>query len=289
MNGLIVLVLASGAVQAAEQKVHRDLPYAGTTHRLQTLDVYAPSGGSHHPVLVWIHGGGWRQGDKSNVQHKPQAFIQHGFVFVSVNYRLAPEVSLKEMAGDVAKAIRWVHDHIADYGGDPRAIYVAGHSAGAHLAALVCTDERYLSREKLSLELIKGCIPVDTAVYDVGQQIKESGPLRAQLYVTVFGEDPNLHREFSPIHHVAKAKGIPPFLILHVADRPDSTAQSRSFGAALQAASVYAKVVACKGQNPCHHQPRSWLGRRLPYPGNVPIPHGDARHKEHVGGVVRAR
>jgi len=101
------------------------------------------------------------------VQVKPQAFVDRGFVFVSTNYRFVPNVTIKEMAGDIARPIRWVHDHAQVSGGDPNTILVMGHSAGAQLAALVCTDDRYLRTEKLSLSIIKGCVPVDGDTYDV--------------------------------------------------------------------------------------------------------------------------
>ena len=176
-TSLVGLLLAS-ALFAAEPKVHRDLAYAEPKNEWQTLDVYAPSEGKNHPVVIWIHGGGWHRGDKSEVQKKPQVFVDHGFVFVSINYRLFPHVTIKQIAGDVAKAIRWTHDHAEEYGGDPDAIFVMGHSAGAQLAALVCTDDRYLKAVGLPLSAIKGCVPVDGDSYDVPMQIKavEEGP-----------------------------------------------------------------------------------------------------------------
>ena len=115
-----ILVLAATAC-AAEPKVHRGLPYAEPGSELQTLDVYAPAEGKNLPVVVWIHGGGWHSGDKSDVEKKPQALLDKGFVFVSINYRLFPTVTIKQIAADVAKAIRWTSDHIREYGGDPRA------------------------------------------------------------------------------------------------------------------------------------------------------------------------
>ena len=183
---LFVAFLASPLL-AAEPKVHRDLAYAEPKNERQTLDVYAPAEGKNHPVVVWIHGGGWQAGDKKDVQKKPQAFVDKGFVFVSINYRLLPDkVTIKQMAGDVAKAIRWTHDHAKDYGGDPNTIFVMGHSAGAQLAALVCTDDRYLKAEGLPLSIIKGCVPVDGDTYDVPLQIadrgaKASGRLQAEV------------------------------------------------------------------------------------------------------------
>jgi arylformamidase len=241
-----VFLLASPLV-AAEPKVQRGIPYAEPKNERQMLDVYAPTEGKGHLVVLWIHGGGWKAGDKKGVQKKPQAFVDKGYIFVSTNYRFIPKVTVKEMTGDIAKAIRWVHDHAQEYGGDPNSIFVMGHSAGAHLAALVCTDDRYLKAEGLPLSIIKGCVPVDTAVYDVQKQIETIGSPRAAMYSSVFGKSEASQKEFSPITNVAKGKSIPPFLILHVADRPDSRTQSQTFAGKLKDAGVFAKVVAAEG------------------------------------------
>lgn len=242
-----ILAFTSFAV-ASESQVHRDLAYTDPADSSRRLDVYAPDDGKGHPVLVWIHGGGWRQGDKAHVQRKPQAFVDRGFVFVSVNYRFVPDVTVKEMTGDIAKAIRWVHDHAESYGGSPDTILVAGHSAGAHLAALVCTDGSHLAAEGLPLSTIKGCIPVDTAAYDVPKQVKSRRPLMSGVYAVPFGQDESAQKSLSPIAHVARGKGIPPFLILHVADRPDSTAQSQAFAKTLNEAGIRAKLVPGNGK-----------------------------------------
>jgi acetyl esterase/lipase len=242
----LALCLAA-PLPADEPKVHRGLPYAGPKNERQTLDVYAPAKGKDHPVVVWIHGGGWRKGDKGSVQKKPQAFVDKGFVFVSTNYRFVPQVTVKEMAGDVAKAVRWVHEHAREYGGDPQSVFVMGHSAGAHLAALVCTDDRYLKAEGLPLSVLKGCVPVDVSVYDIPKRLKDGGAVPPATFKEVFGEKEESHREFSPAAHVAKGKHIPPFLILHVADRPETKAQSHWFADRLKEAGVSAKVVAAEG------------------------------------------
>jgi arylformamidase len=210
---LFVLFLAS-PVLAAEPKVHRGLAYAEPKSERRMLDVYAPTQGKNLPVVIWIHGGGWKVGDKNSVQKKPQAFIEQGFVFVATNYRFLPKVTLKEMTSDIAKAIHWVHNHAQEYGGDPKSIFVMGHSAGAHLAALVCTDDRYLKAEGLSLSIIKGCVPVDTAVYDVQKQIATIGAPRVAVYSGVFGKSESGQKEFSPITYVSKGKNIPPFLCI---------------------------------------------------------------------------
>jgi arylformamidase len=244
---LFVLFLASPTL-ADEPNAHRGLAYAEPRNERQMLDVYAPTQGKGLPVVVWIHGGGWQAGDKKEVHNKPQAFAERGFLFVSINYRLLPTVTIKQMAEDVAKAIRWVHDHVKDYGGDPNTIIVAGHSAGAQLAALVSTDERYLKAEGLPLSVIMACVPVDGDTYDVAMQIKTVEAKRAAIYRIKFGDE-KMQKELSSVTHVAKGKNIPPFLILHVADHPETKGQSQRLVKALQEAGISAKAYPAEGKS----------------------------------------
>lgn len=243
-----LLVLFVSTSFAGEPTAHRGLAYAEPKTERRTLDVYAADKGKELPVVVWIHGGGWQSGNKSEVHHKPQAFAAKGFVFVSINYRLLPDATIKQMAGDVAKAIRWAHDHARDYGGDPNRLIVMGHSAGAQLAALVCTDERYLKAEGLPLSVIKACVPVDGDTYDVPMQIMMVEDRRAKIYRIKFGDEA-MQKELSPVTHVAKGKNIPPFLILHVAEHPETKAQSQRLVKALQEAGISAKTYPAEGKN----------------------------------------
>ncbi len=263
MRSFLASLLLTTTAFAGESRVDRDVPYAGTKNARQTLDVYAPTEGKGHPVAFWIHGGGWQGGDKRDVDVKPRGFVDKGYVFVSVNYRLLPEATIHEMAGDVAKAIRWVHDHAKDYGGDPGMISVAGHSAGAQLAALICTDERYLKAEGMSLASIKRCIPVDGDTYDVPLQVATVEDRRAKLYLSKFGPEAS-QKDLSPITHVARDKGIPPFLILHVADHPETRAQSQRLAKALNEAGVPASAFPAQGKN--HGSINADLGK----PGDEP-------------------
>ncbi len=248
---LLVLFFAP-LVGAAEPKVERGIPYALPKHEQQTLDVYAPAAGKNHPVALWIHGGGWHSGDKSDVGSKPQALVDRGFVFVSINYRLWPSVTIRQIAEDVAKAIRWTHEHAAEYGGDPKRLFILGHSAGAQLAALVCTDERYLKAENLSFALIKGCVPVDGDTYDLPMRfatVKKSGNQKlAERDQERFGDEQR-QREMSSLTYIARGKHIPPFLILHVADYPDTGGQSRRLYQALQEAGVPARIYPAEGKD----------------------------------------
>ena len=247
MRSVIILLVLATPLRAAEPQVHRDLPYAESRNERQALDVYAPTEGKGHPVVFWIHGGGWQGGDKSEVNSKPRAFVDKGFVFVSTNYRLLPKVTINQMAGDVAKAIRWARDHAKEYGGDPDTIFVTGHSAGAQLAALVCTDERYLKAEGMSLAGIKGCVPVDGDTYDVPMQIATVEQPRAERYKVKFG-DAESRKDLSPVTHTAKGKNIPPFLILHVADHPETKGQSLRLVKALREAGVPATACPASGK-----------------------------------------
>ena len=255
MKHLMCLFLAVTVLSEARgQDVKRNIPYVENANERQVLDVYSPQGAKKLPVIFWIHGGGWETGDKAQVQVKPQAFTQHGFVFVSTNYRLLPSVDMATLIRDVAKSIGWVHDHIAEHGGDPNRLLIAGHSAGAQLAALLCTDDRYLKDEGLTLAIVKGCVPVDGDTYDV-PAIIETAETRRRVHGLPqakfshrekFGNDPAKHRDFSAVTHVAKDKGIPPFLILHVGDHPDTSAQAQHFGNVLRDAGVSVKVFGAK-------------------------------------------
>jgi acetyl esterase/lipase len=257
------LLLLTSWLVSADPQVHRDLAYTEPKNERQTLDVYGPAEGKNHPIIFWIHGGGWQAGDKTDVQVKPQAFVDKGFVFVSTNYRLLPTVTIRQMAGDIAKSIRWIHDHAGQYGGDPERIFVMGHSAGAQLAALVSTDDRYVRHEGLSLSIIRGCVPVDGDTYDVPMQIRTVEQRRADRYRWKFGDEAS-QKDLSPVTHVAKEKGIPPFLILHVADHPETKAQSQRLAKALQEAGISAKASPAEGKN------HTTINADLGLPGDKP-------------------
>jgi len=235
---------------AYAQRVTRDIPYA-TAHERQVLDVYAPEGAKNLPVIFWIHGGGWESGNKSMVGVKPKAFTEAGFVFVSTGYRLLPTVDMAALTNDVATALGWVHKNIATYGGDPARLFVMGHSAGGQLAALMCTDEKYAKAQGFSLTTIKGCVPVDADTFDIPAIIEVAEtrarvhhlPLPTNGHRQKFGNDPEKHRDFSAVTHVAPNKGIPPFLILHITGNPDTSAQAQRFAAVLRSAGISAKVV----------------------------------------------
>lgn len=245
------LLTMGGLIQAQEKK--SDVPYVDDGHARHLLDIYSPSPNRRgkRPVLFWIHGGGWQAGDKSQVALKPKVLADRGFVFVSTNYRLLPEVTMELLIADVAASLGWVHRHIDMYGGDPDKIFVGGHSAGAQLAALLCTDDRVLKRERVPFSSLAGCIPVDGDTYDIPKiiltaehrQAVYGGPMPTSGHRQKFGNDPLKHVDFSAVTHVGPGKQIPPFLIPYFSGNPDTTAQARRLEAVLRAAGVPARAV----------------------------------------------
>lgn len=248
----LVFALASFA-----QEVKRSLPYVENGHARHVLDIYAPANAKNLPVVFWIHGGGWQTGDKANVQEKPAWFTKKGFVFVSINHRLLPEVDMGTLVRDVAKAFGWVHRHIAEHGGDPQRVVVGGHSSGAQLATLICTDDRYLKEEGVAFSSLIGCVPVDGDTYDIPAIIEVAETRRRVHHEPPakfghrekFGNDPAKHIDFSAVTHVAKGKSIPPFLIVHVADHPDNSAQARRLAAVLKESEIPVTVFGGKETN----------------------------------------
>jgi acetyl esterase/lipase len=247
----LVFIPVACVSNAQAQGPARDIPYA-TAHERQVLDVYAPPGAKNLPVVFWIHGGGWQSGDKTMVALKPKAFTEAGFIFVSINHRLLPTAEMGAITKDVGNALGWVHKNIAEYGGDPARLLVMGHSSGGQLAALMCTDDRYAKAEGFPLTIIRGCVPVDADTFDIPAIIEVAEtrarahqlPLPTYGHRQKFGNDPVKHRDFSAVTHVAPNKGIPRFLILHIAGHPDTGAQARRMANVLEAAGIPVKVVA---------------------------------------------
>jgi arylformamidase len=186
--------------------VSRDVAYGPA--RLQKLDVYPAPGDTcgTDPVVVWVHGGGWRAGDKARLEAKRRWALRNGWTLVSVNYRLsdpdlpaARRIRYPTHNRDVGRAVTWVYDHIDGYGGDPSRIALIGHSAGAQIVSSVGVDEDYLRRAVR--EAVCGVVSLDTEGYDVAARIRGGGRA-ARLYRNAFGNDPAVWRDASPINHV---------------------------------------------------------------------------------------
>ncbi|HEV7293344.1 MAG TPA: alpha/beta hydrolase [Devosia sp.] len=131
------------AMDSGTAKVGDGIAYAdGPRHK---LDIYAPEQrGDAAPVVFFIYGGGWSRGERSDYQFAGRALASRGFVTVIADYRLVPEVTYPGFLEDSAKALRWVQDNIATYGGDPNRLFLAGHSAGAYNSVMLALDPSFL-------------------------------------------------------------------------------------------------------------------------------------------------
>jgi len=188
-------------------KVVKDIAYydGPDTHpKKHKLDLFLPEGKKAFPVLMFIHGGGWRGGDKDHwfgmYGKLGRTFAQEGIGTAVISYRLSPQVIHPEHVRDCARAFAWLHKHIGEYGGRNDRIFVTGQSAGGHLTALLLTNEKFLHEHGLSAANIAGAIPI-SGVYRVNRNL-----FRA------FGEDPGNWADACPITHARG--GLPPFLIL---------------------------------------------------------------------------
>ncbi len=250
------------------QRLTSDIPYVDDGHERHVLDIYSPEQATDQslPVMFWIHGGGWQVGDKSDVGLKPKALTARGFVFVSTNYRLLPDVSMEVLIRDVATSLGWVHKNIAGYGGDPDRIFVGGHSAGAQLAALICTDDRHLKEQGVPFDVLKGCVPVDGDTYDIPKIIMTAehrqtlygGKMFTFGHRQKFGNDPEKHVDYSAVTHVAKGKNIPPFLLLYFSGNPDTRAQAHRMESVLKESDIPARTYGKRDSN--HSQLNNDLG-----------------------------
>ncbi len=222
-----------GSVDAVELSYGKD--------PLQKLDYWKPlKAGS--PLVIFVHGGGWKRGDKkiATGTEKSGHYLQQGYAFASINYRLVPAATVEQQAQDVADAIAHLIGHAEALGFDSSRIVLMGHSAGAHLSALVGTDMKYLKQAELGPKSLRGVIPLDGACYDVPRQIADGGDFMHDTYLQAFGAEKERQLALSPTAQ-ADAPNAPAFLILHV-QRVDGTAQSRALGEALQKAGTPAEV-----------------------------------------------
>ncbi|MGS0891020.1 alpha/beta hydrolase [Burkholderia stagnalis] len=135
----------------------------------QRLDVYAPESrtGTNHPVVVYFYGGGWQSGHLSDSRGVAQALAARDVVTIAADYRIYPETVFPGFLDDPAAAVRWTLDHVSAFGGDRKRIFVMGHSSGAHMAAMLATDPRYLAKQRIANTSLSGMIGLSGPYADI--------------------------------------------------------------------------------------------------------------------------
>jgi acetyl esterase/lipase/carbon monoxide dehydrogenase subunit G len=185
-------------------------------------------------VLLFWHGGGWTSGYKEWMSFMAPAMVQAGVTFVSAGYRLAPTHLFPQGFEDCAEAVAWVHAHIARWGGDASRLFLGGHSAGGHYAALLSVRRDWQPRLALPSDAVAGCLPI-SGVYEFGA---DSGLSQRPRFL---GPGPS-ERQASPLHNIETSR--PPFLLACGSrDFPHLIAQARRFKLALDVAGVAATLL----------------------------------------------
>ena len=234
----------------SELQITRDVPYVTRPidRSKQSLDIYAHDASTPKPVMIYIHGGGWSGGDKTpGAEDKAKLLATQGVMLVSVNYRLSPAVTHPIHVKDVAAAVAWVHDNIDDYGGDPERMIVMGHSAGAHLAALVAIDPKRLGAHDKSPDILDGAILLDGAAYDLPGMLDIVPDRTRKTHEQWATTNPATQFDASPTLQIKAGTNIPPFLILHT-DRALGTRQSQQLAQRLDEVGVPSVVLLCKDE-----------------------------------------
>ena len=209
---LAPLVQEEGVKEAGVREVLGLKYYKGEdfNNRKHRLDLYLPEGKKKVPVIMWIHGGGWRQGDKGLYRRLGRRYAREGLGLAAISYRLSPKVKHPDHIRDCARAFAWLHRNVKEHGGDPDRLFIMGHSAGGHLAALLALDRKYLEEQEVPAKAVKGVIPM-SGVYDIPALPKGTKGVMG-MFPQAFGSDPEKCREASPLTYVSKA--VAPMLVI---------------------------------------------------------------------------
>jgi len=249
---------------------------------LQVLDLWLPKvSKAKAPLILYVHGGGWKRGSKDSAtgRAKPVHYPEQGYAFASINYRLVPDATVEQQAADVAAALAALLARADALRIDRTKVVLMGHSAGAHLVALVGTDERYLRGAGLSFADVDGIIPNDGAAYDVPAQMRDGGRFMQDTYVQAFGTDPVRQRALSPTLQAATPNA-PRFLLLHV-QRADGVKQAEGLAAALRKAGTAVETASFPGTGLKGHAEINRKLGEMDYPATAVV---DRWLKTAIGG-----
>lgn len=232
MAALVFCLLACAAVLAAQPipPSIANIPYAESVDPRQSLDLYLPEGPGPYPLLIWIHGGGWRDGSKESAGLLPRRLLPRGIAVASINYRLSTQAKFPAQIQDIRTAIRFLRDNASQYRLNPARFSVAGSSAGGHLALLagasgetthwdtpgqLRTETSAAVQAVVSLFGPSDFLQMSPAQPPTCPEVNRSQPSAAesQLLGCLINDCPERVREASPLTYLTAAA--PPFLLLH--------------------------------------------------------------------------
>lgn len=249
---LLLFLFLFSLTASGKVRIYKNIFYLSDSHVKHTLDLYLPEG-EGFPVLVFVHGGGWKRGHKNEAvfYNLGLSFAEDGIGMAVIDYRLFPEVDYRGEAADVAAALVWVLKNIKKYGGNEKCVFIGGHSAGAHLSALIVTDVRWIQQQGGKVEEVAGLVAW-SGIYD----LTKAPPLRrrgrrafrrSRLPASrIFGSSEEDRHLASPVFHVNEK--VPPVLILYSDYQgPFFKNQAESFYKKLKEYGVEAKLVNVAG------------------------------------------
>lgn len=213
---LCLIIMLSLSLASCKVAKHKDIVYMkeGFNGNLpeKHLNIFAlKKSDSLKPVFIFIYGGSWNSGKKELYSFFGKRLAHKGLVAVIIDYPLSPEYIITDMTTATAQAIKWVQENIAAYGGDPDQIYVSGHSAGGHLAALLSTKDGCFQALDIK-NPIKGAVLIDAAGLDMYGFLKGKNYPAGTSYLKTFTNDSEIWKEHSPIYHIDEKD--PPLLIM---------------------------------------------------------------------------
>lgn len=237
-----------GSHRVAASLCYGDLPR-------QMLDLYAPRRADGPlPVIAFFYGGAWESGHRQGYAFAARALAARGFLVAVPDYRLVPEIRYPEFVRDGAAAVKWLRAHAAQHGGDPGRILLAGHSAGAYIAATLALDPAWLGEDKAAIRGLAGL----AGPYDFL-------PLDDPATLAAFGDWPDLEAT-QPIHHAGP--GAPPTLLLH--GEPDTRVKVRHSKALAKALEAGGNTVRLKRYPRLGHEGLI-MALAVPLRGRAPV------------------
>lgn len=211
-NFLFIMLSAIFFLTGCGSVKYRDINYLDQKYiegaKLPTLNIFRPkNAGENNDVLIFVHGGNWDSGSKGLYSYLGRNFASKNILTVIPGYTLSSRADVRTMTQQIAEAIKWTHENIDDFGGNPDRIFITGHSAGGHLAALATMNPAYLKDSSY----VKGVILNDAAGLDMYSYLKNNPPTNGDHYRTTWTDDEQTWLEASPINYISERT--PPMMV----------------------------------------------------------------------------